>query len=98
MSQQLVPSTDGESLELAIEILINTSAISHLIRDERTHQLRGMVQTGKKQGMILLDDSLVALVRDGKIRSEEALSRAADQAHVQKELGMEVMAEASEAE
>jgi len=98
VSQQLVPSTDGESLELAIEILINTSAISHLIRDERTHQLRGMVQTGKKQGMILLDDSLVALVRDGKIRSEEALSRAADQAHVQKELGMEVMAEASEAE
>jgi len=88
VSQLLIPTVDGRSQALALELLVNTSAIAHMIRDERTYQLRGMIQTGKKQGMILLDDSLVRLVENEKITAEDALSRASDVAYVQKELGM----------
>ena len=87
VSQQLVPSTDGNSLELAVEILVNTSAIGNMIREDRTFQLRGMMQTGRKIGMVLLDDSLVRLVKEGRISKEEACLRATEEEYVLKELG-----------
>ena len=46
-----------------------------------------MMQTGRKQGMVLLDDSLLALVRDGRISKQEAFLRATEEEYVQKELG-----------
>ena len=87
VSQQLVPNPAGDSLELALEILVNTSAIGNMIREDRTFQLRGMMQTGRKQGMQLLDDSLIDLVRAGKISKQEAFTRATEEEYVQKELG-----------
>ena len=87
VSQQLVPTVDGNSLELALEILVNTPAIGNMIREDRTFQLRGMMQTGRKLGMILLDDSLVRLVNEGRISKEEAFSRATEEEYVRKELG-----------
>ena len=87
VSQQLVPNPSGDSLELALEILVNTSAIGNMIREDRTFQLRGMMQTGRKQGMQLLDDSLIDLVRAGRISKQEAFSRATEEEYVQKELG-----------
>ena len=87
VSQQLVPNKEGDSLELAVEILVNTAAIGNMIREDRTFQLRGMMQTGRKQGMVLLDDSLIALVREGRISKQEAFLRATEEEYVQKELG-----------
>ena len=87
VSQQLVPNPAGDSLELALEILVNTSAIGNMIREDRTFQLRGMMQTGRKQGMQLLDDSLIDLVRAGKIAKQEAFTRATEEEYVLKELG-----------
>jgi Tfp pilus assembly pilus retraction ATPase PilT len=46
-----------------------------------------MMQTGRKLGMILLDDSLVRLVNEGRISKEEAFSRATEEEYVRKELG-----------
>ena len=46
-----------------------------------------MMQTGRKQGMQLLDDSLIELVRAGKISKQEAFARATEEEYVQKELG-----------
>jgi len=46
--------------------------------------------TNRKQGMTLLDDSLINLARDGRIVKEEAVVRATDQNYVRRELGMEV--------
>jgi twitching motility protein PilT len=86
VSQQLIPSTDGKSLELALEVLVNKSSIANLIREERTYQIRGVMQTGRKDGMMLLDDSLLTLYRAGKISQEEVLTRASDEAYVTKEL------------
>jgi len=86
VSQQLIPNKEGSALELALEILVNTSAIGNMIREDRTFQLRGIMQTGRKQGMTLLDDSLIGLVREGRISKEEAFLRATEVEYVQKEL------------
>jgi twitching motility protein PilT len=84
--QQLVPGIDGKSMHLATEILFNTSAISNLIRDNRAFQVKGMMQTGKKLGMTLMDESLVKLVREHKIAKEEALARADNMAQMERDL------------
>ena len=88
VSQQLVPSKDGSELHLALEILVNNSAIGNMIREDRSHQLRGAMQTGKRLGMVLLDDSLVKLVNAGKIEPQEAIMRASDADYVMKELSL----------
>jgi twitching motility protein PilT len=77
-SQLLLPSPDGSRLELAVEILVNTTAIGHLIREEKMHQVRGLMQTGKQHGMILMEESLIRLAKAGRIRKEDALAYAGD--------------------
>jgi twitching motility protein PilT len=76
VSQLLLPGADGKSMVLAVEILVNTQAIGHLIREEKVHQIRGLMQTGKQHGMILMDESLVRLAKEGRITKETAISRA----------------------
>jgi twitching motility protein PilT len=76
ISQQLVPRKDGRGRALALEILTNTPAVGNLIRESRTFQLPGVMQTGKKQGMKLMDDSLMELYDAGIISQDEALARA----------------------
>jgi twitching motility protein PilT len=78
VSQSLIPNVDETSLELALEILINTPAIGNVIRENRTFQLRGMMQTGRKLGMELMDDSLIKLAKEGRISRAEAISRATE--------------------
>jgi twitching motility protein PilT len=85
-SQLLLPSTDGSRLELAVEILVNTTAIGHLIREEKMHQVRGLMQTGKQHGMVLMEESLVRLAREGRIRKEDAIAYAEDTKLVEREL------------
>ncbi|MFP6692738.1 MAG: ATPase, T2SS/T4P/T4SS family, partial [Pirellulales bacterium] len=82
VSQALIPNTDETSLELAIEILVNTPAIGNLIRENRTFQLRGLMQTGRKLGMGLMDDSLIKLAKEGRISREQAIVRATDHDYV----------------
>ena len=76
VSQQLIPDRDGNGRSLALEILMMTPAASNLIRDGRTFQLRSIIQTGKRYGMRLMDDSLLELVEEGKIYPKEAIIRA----------------------
>ena len=80
ISQQLVPRKDGRGRALALEILTNTPAVGNLIRESRTFQLPGVMQTGKKQGMKLMDDSLVELYDAGIISQEELIARAEQKA------------------
>jgi len=56
----------------AYEILIGGSAVSNLIREKKTFQIYSVMQTGKAQGMMTLNDSLIALVRNGSIEPAEA--------------------------
>src|SRR5438309_11748458 len=76
ISQQLIPHVSGAGRVLAIETLTNTPAVSNVIREAKTFMLPGIIQTGRKQGMQLMDDSLIELHARGLISAAEALARA----------------------
>jgi twitching motility protein PilT len=76
VSQQLVPRADGMGRAVAMEIMLNSPAIGNVIREAKTFMLPGIIQTGKKAGMILMDESVAELYRQGIITAEEALYRA----------------------
>jgi len=60
---------------LALEVLTNTPAVANVIREAKTYMLPGIIQTGRKQGMRLMDDSLAELFNQGLISPDEAISR-----------------------
>ena len=88
ISQQLIPRADGKGRVLALEILTNTPAVANVIRESRTYMLPGIIQTGKKQGMQLMDDALVDLAARGSISAEEAYARAEQKQEVKSRLGI----------
>jgi len=55
--QQLIPRKDGNGRMLALEVLVNNPAVGNLIREAKTFMLPGVMQTGKKLGMKMMDDS-----------------------------------------
>lgn len=75
ISQQLIPRSDGKGRVLALETLTNTPAVANVIREAKTYMLPGIIQTGKKQGMQLIDDALVDLFKRGAITADEAYAR-----------------------
>ena len=75
ISQQLVPRADNTGRCLAMEILMNNPAVGNLIREGKTFMLPGVIQTGKKQGMQLMDDSILQLCEAGFVSVEEAMYR-----------------------
>ncbi len=76
--QQLIPRLDRTGVALAIEILVVTPGISSLIREMKLHQVATATQTGKRLGMVRMDDSLMDLYQKGIISIEEAYARADD--------------------
>ena len=76
ISQQLIPRADGNGRVVAMEILMNSPAVANVIRESKTFMLPGIIQTGKKAGMILMDDSVADLYRNGLITPQEAIYRA----------------------
>ena len=74
--QQLIPRKDGHGRTLALEVLVNNPAVGNLIREAKTFMLPGVMQTGKKLGMRLMDDSLQELLNQNLITPEEAYRRA----------------------
>ncbi|MSP60811.1 MAG: type IV pilus twitching motility protein PilT [Myxococcales bacterium] len=72
VSQRLVKRADGRGRVAALEVLVVTRAVANLIREEKVIQIRSVMQVGKSQGMVLLDDSLRELVSTGTITREEA--------------------------
>lgn len=80
VTQRLIPGADGARMELALEILIGTTAMGNLIRDAKTFQISSIMQTGKGVGMQLMDDSLMALLMDKRISAAEAMANAAQPA------------------
>ena len=76
VSQRLVPRADGKGRVPALEILFNNRAVGSLIRADKAFQLRSVLQTGAAQGMMLLDDSLAQLVREGIVAREVAVGLA----------------------
>ena len=75
VSQQLLRRIGGGRVA-ALEILFSSRAMANLIREGKTHHLPSIMQTGKKRGMIQMDDSLMTLVKTGVISREAALEKA----------------------
>jgi twitching motility protein PilT len=78
IAQTLFKRIDRKGRVVALEILIANPAVRNLIREGKTHQIPSMIQTGKKYGMILLDDSIMGLFSKGMVSAEEAYAKAND--------------------
>ncbi|MBN2284204.1 MAG: type IV pilus twitching motility protein PilT [Deltaproteobacteria bacterium] len=78
ISQTLFKRVDKPGRVAALEIMIATPAVRNLIRESKTFQIPSMIQTGKKYGMLLLDDSIMELLNRGTIGSDEAYMKAND--------------------
>jgi twitching motility protein PilT len=76
VSQRLVTRADGQGRVAALEVLVCNKAVGNLIRENKTFQIRSVLQTGISQGMCLLDASLADLVKKGIITTEEAARHA----------------------
>ena len=72
VAQRLVRRADGQGRVPVVEILFGTMAVASNIREKKTFQIPTLMQTGRKDGMLLLDNVLMQLVRDGQISAEEA--------------------------
>jgi len=80
ISQVLFKRVDKKALCVALEILIATPAARNLIREGKTHQIPSVIQTGKKYGMMLLDDAIMDLYEKGWISADDAYLKANDKA------------------
>lgn len=71
ITQQLIPSHDAKKRVVAMEIMINTPAIAHLIRENKGHQINHMIQTGIQLGMLPFNVSLLSLYQQGDLTLAE---------------------------
>jgi twitching motility protein PilT len=85
LSQRLVPRISGGLIPVC-ELLINNNAVANLIRENRTHEIPMMIETGMQEGMIDLNRSLVDLVRAGEITVEDAFAHSTNPKTLEKML------------
>jgi len=83
VAQQLLKTVDGKRVA-AQEILVGTSAVCNLIREGKTFQIPSMMQTGKKEGMQLMDMAIEDILKSGRISPEEAYLKATIKAPFEK--------------
>lgn len=86
VGKSLLPKVGGGRVA-AYEILVATPAVRSLIRQNKSFQIPGTMQTARRQGMQLLDDALADLVRAGKVTLESALEAANDPASLANQFG-----------
>jgi twitching motility protein PilT len=77
-SQQLLRRADGAGRVAALEILVGTPPVRHLIREGKNHQVGNVIVTGKKDGMQSLDTHLRDLVANRVVKPEDAARCAED--------------------
>lgn len=87
ISQDLVPSADRSRRILAYELLVATNATRNLIRENNLHMLDTTIQTGAKDGMVLMDACLHDLYCQCLISYDTALSRARNPDRIAKRAG-----------
>ena len=88
ISQQLVPLERKKGRVAAFEVMHGTVAIKNLIREGKTHQITGIIQTSKKNGMVTMDDALLELYDKGYISAQNAISFSQDTSYVEKRVNI----------
>jgi len=86
VSQTLVPKIGGGRV-VASEVMIANSAVRSLIRDDKVHQLQGIIEIGQKYGMQTMNQDLARLYHKGLVSMKDALGRSNDPESLQKLLG-----------
>ena len=86
VSQQLLPDQNG-GLVPAFEIMHKTPAIRSMIRDSKSHQIDNAIAAGGSEGMVSMDQSILALYQAGKISRETALDYADNPEQMRRRLG-----------
>lgn len=82
VAQQLLRTVDGKRCA-ALEILKVNSASANLIREGKTFQIPSVIQTGRKEGMQLMDQALQDLVKEKRVTMEEACRFAVNKSQFQ---------------
>ena len=67
-SQRLLARADGQGRVAAYEVLVATDAVRHLTREGQVHQLQSYLQTGARNGMVTMEESVKSLRRTGIIK------------------------------
>lgn len=80
IAQQLLPATDGTRV-VAREVLVNTPGVANLIRENNISQLMSAIQTGAKNGMTTMEQSLKWLVKEKLISEQTASNRSGRDKH-----------------
>jgi twitching motility protein PilT len=88
VAQQLLKTADGKGRCAVVEVLLASPGVSNLIREGKTGQIGSFMLMGKEDGMITMDDALLALVEKGKITKELAFSRSIEKAIMKNRLGI----------
>ncbi len=76
IAQELLPAADRTRRVLSYELLMASGAVRNLIRENQLHQLENTIQTGRKEGMVLMDNCLYDLYCKCLITYDTAVSRA----------------------
>jgi twitching motility protein PilT len=84
VSQQLLPTCDKPGRAAALEVMINTPAVSNLIRQGKIDQLETAIQSGGNVGMKSMDGALLELVEQGRVSALEAYQQANNKAQFEK--------------
>jgi twitching motility protein PilT len=79
IAQRLLPRAQGHGRVAALEVLRRNAAVANLIREGKTPQLVSAMQSGRKEGMVLLERSLADLCRAGSVEERHAFAAANDQ-------------------
>ncbi|MFH1998233.1 MAG: PilT/PilU family type 4a pilus ATPase [Planctomycetota bacterium] len=87
ISQILLPRADGNGLVAAFEVMTRTPAVENHIRKSETFKITTVIQTSRKHGMTLLDDSICKLVQSGQVTLEAALAAAQNPADLYTKFG-----------
>src|SRR5512144_2359009 len=82
VAQELLPAADRTRRVLAYELIVANSAVRNLIRENQIHHLENTIQTGRKEGMTLMDNCLYDLYCKCLITYDTALSRARHPEHI----------------
>lgn len=78
VAQQLLIRSDGLGRVIAVEILVGTTALANMIREGKTYQISSLIQTGRREGMQTMDQSILELLRSKQITPQEAYRKAID--------------------
>ncbi|WP_038052168.1 PilT/PilU family type 4a pilus ATPase [Thioalkalivibrio sp. ALJ1] len=82
VAQRLLQTKDGRRVA-ALEILVNTSYIAELIRDEKINEIKEVIAKGGSVGMQTFDQSIVKLFKTGDVMLDEALNKADSRADLE---------------